>query len=189
MTMKKDAVGNNPLSHLIPRGPAPRPSAPAAPLPSASIPAPAPAPAAAEPVAATPTVVHGAPLTPVPATLVAAPVAHAAPAASPTQAMPSSPPSSSSSSSSHAPASAADDDAEVDSVASGAGATALKRCTVRLPVALLERMTSAIVHTPGMTQADFVADALVAHLAALERERGSAFPAYGKRLRPGRKSW
>ena len=25
MTQKKDAVGNNPLSHLIPRGPAPRP--------------------------------------------------------------------------------------------------------------------------------------------------------------------
>jgi len=164
MTLKKDAVGNNPLSNLIPRGPASRPSAPApvatepikiAPAVVLATPAAASAPAVAEPSPGAPTVVA-------PATMghsVAAPAAAA-------------------------PADEADDGAP-----DASDAAPLKRCTVRLPVALLERMTSAIVHTPGMTQADFVAEALVAHLASLEKERGSAFPVYGKRLRPGRKSW
>jgi len=184
MTMKKDAVGNNPLSHLIPRGPAPRPAAPAAPQAPAA--GPTPAPVAPEPLAA-PVAASAPPALSVPVAAVA-PAASAAPVAhvTPPSAVASAPPLPATTNPDAGAGAGGDDE---DHAPGGTGATPLKRCTVRLPVALLERMTSAIVHTPGMTQADFVADALVAHLAVLEAARGSAFPAYGKRLRPGRKSW
>jgi len=178
MTLKKDAVGNNPLSHLIPRGPALRPAAPA--LPQVPAAAPPPAPVATAAPAPVPTTVSAPPP---PAAVIAESIASAAPVAAPA----SSAVAAAAQTPSPASADATDDD--LDPSASAPGATPLKRCTVRLPVALLERMTSAIVHTPGMTQADFVADAVLAHLAVLEKDRGSAFPVYGKRLRPGRKSW
>jgi hypothetical protein len=173
MTQKKDAVGNNPLSHLIPRGPAPRPQITTAPQE-----APPPVPVAPTPVAAPAITV----------TPVAASATLSAPASPPISAP--RPPAAAPSPRPTAPVIASAAHAQ-DLPAPDASSEVqpLKRCTVRLPVALLERMTSAIVHTPGMTQADFVHDAIMAHLDDLERQRGAAFPVYGKKLRPGRKSW
>ncbi|HEX9457971.1 MAG TPA: hypothetical protein VGA84_02450 [Thermoanaerobaculia bacterium] len=61
-----------------------------------------------------------------------------------------------------------------------------ERVTVKLPVSVLERLRSAVFHTPGLTVTGFVERCILDHVALLEKKRGEKFPAHTRQLRPGR---
>lgn len=67
-----------------------------------------------------------------------------------------------------------------------ANGEARERLTVKLPRSLIERARDAVFWTPGMTLTSLVETSLRTAIAALERARGSGFPAREHDLRAGR---
>ena len=60
-----------------------------------------------------------------------------------------------------------------------------EQVNVRLAVDLVDKARDVVFHTPGLTLAELIADALNAEIEKRTRARGEAFPARpeGKRLR------
>lgn len=61
-----------------------------------------------------------------------------------------------------------------------------ERVTFQLPVDLIERARNTVYWTPGATVAGLMEDALTAHLAHIEQERGTPFPPRERALKTGR---
>jgi hypothetical protein len=65
-------------------------------------------------------------------------------------------------------------------------APATERFTTSLAATLVERLRTAVFHTPGLTLSGLAAEALEREIERLEAERGEPFPAGRGRLRTGR---
>jgi hypothetical protein len=61
-----------------------------------------------------------------------------------------------------------------------------ERVTFQLPVDLIDRARNAVYWTPGATVAGLMEDALTAHLAYIEQQRGAPFPPREHALKTGR---
>ncbi|MGE3541369.1 MAG: hypothetical protein AB7N91_28540 [Candidatus Tectimicrobiota bacterium] len=61
-----------------------------------------------------------------------------------------------------------------------------ERVTFQLPLALIERARNTVYWTPGATVAGLMEDALTAHLAHIEQQRGAPFPPREQALKTGR---
>lgn len=70
--------------------------------------------------------------------------------------------------------------------ASPSAARAHRRLTLNLPAEVVDRVRSAVYHSPGLTLSGLAESALNRELDRLERQQGSPFPQESGRLRRGR---